>query len=146
MQKVIEQQESAENIIFCGDGQDDIELIMKKYPKKKFYCVSGNCDFYSKFEKNLYFELAGRKFFITHGDMYYVKSGYDKIVKAAKGKELDIVVFGHTHKEDKFYINGTHFLNPGSCWGHNSTFATIDIDENNGSVLTNIMLCNKNML
>ena len=35
---------------------------------------------------------------ITHGHYYYVSAGLEDIKKEARGRGMDIVMFGHTHR------------------------------------------------
>ena len=86
--------------------------------KAKFIYVFGNCDgeklFLSKTikgfggEANEYAykgEIDGRKIFMTH-----VPSTLDEVIGSG---EYDLVIYGHTHKQDIRKIGNTLVVNPG---------------------------------
>lgn len=120
-------------VIHCGDVCDDVELLKKKYDFK-FYNVRGNCDSDVNVPSELFFELCGKKFFVTHGDMYGVNWGYDRI--CYKGAEVgaDICIFGHTHIPiiEKYF--DMFILNPGSLasprGNSNFSYGFIEIIDN----------------
>ena len=51
---------------------------------------------------------------MTHGHKYNVKLGYDSIVNMACCAGADILLFGHTHRQVFFDVNGLTVMNPGS--------------------------------
>jgi putative phosphoesterase len=119
-------------VIHLGDGYRDMEIYKHTYPEMEFYCICGNCDLEMNGTYEMCFELAGKQFFITHGHMYGVKSGYQKIISAAKNKSADICLFGHTHKADIFNQDDILFINPGSInmeryFYRNPTFVMLEI-------------------
>lgn len=60
--------------------------------------------------------FGGVLFFYTHGHLFGVKSGYERIAEYAADRGADVVLFGHTHY--KTLRHGTPFspalFNPGS--------------------------------
>lgn len=92
-------------VIHCGD------FGRLKDSNNLFY-VRGNCDF--KGEKEILTHIGNRDIYITHGDLYNVKYGYDKIRYKALEKECSICFFGHTHRADMFIIDNVIFINPGA--------------------------------
>lgn len=99
-------------IIHLGDNIDDIEDIINGLDCR-FYGVRGNCDL-SNFPDELIVSIANKRFFITHGHKYGVKTGLNNIFY--KGKELgvDAVLFGHTHIKIASKEEGLWIINPGS--------------------------------
>ena len=73
------------------------------------YVVRGNNDwrFREKLQKSLRFEIEGVRFFLTH----------DKRDVSRRLEDVDVVIFGHSHKYFQEIIDGRLWLNPGSC-GH----------------------------
>ncbi|MCL2873741.1 MAG: YfcE family phosphodiesterase [Defluviitaleaceae bacterium] len=122
-------------IIHLGDGYDDVDEYKYIYSNINFYNVLGNCDVDNIGREEHVFEIANKRIFITHGHLYSVKSGYSKIISAAKEKSVDICLFGHTHKADIFYDSEILFMNPGSITykGTNGrrSFGVIDITDEN---------------
>ncbi|OJU13240.1 MAG: hypothetical protein BGN88_02445 [Clostridiales bacterium 43-6] len=110
----IETQNTADYVLFLGDGIRQFEDYSYLYPEKTFVAVRGNCDFFGR-EKLSETILAGNKrIFMTHGHSYYVKAGLDEAINAAKGQNADILLFGHTHVSYVGYENGLYIMNPGS--------------------------------
>ena len=84
---------------------------------------------------------------MTHGDLYGVKSGLGRLVKAADDKDVDIVLFGHTHLPLSVYLpegdesfgfalrKPLYLFNPGSIGGYERSFGCVTIDPR-GGVLT----------
>ena len=70
------------------------------------YVVRGNNDrdWASDIPYILKMELFGRKFFMTH---------QKKDIPAEV--DADVVIYGHSHRYAQDYIDGTLYLNPGSC-------------------------------
>lgn len=100
-------------LIHLGDNADDILSLKEKF-KGKVYVVKGNCDFGNKYPKEELIEALDKKIFITHGDMYDVKCGIQKLYYKAKELEADIALFGHTHMEIITEEDNVLFMNPGS--------------------------------
>lgn len=106
----------AEYIIFAGDMQRDIEELMKMFPQKNYIYILGNNDFFVSgvpYEK--VFTLGGKTIFLTHGHKYGVKMGLSSVSFAAREKNADICIFGHTHSRLLEEADGVTFFNPGSA-------------------------------
>lgn len=107
LDKIIEL-EKPDYIIFCGDGEKDILNY------ENVIGVSGNCDFYNFLPNSQTINLLNKKIFLTHGHLFCVKSGLNKLMYFAETNKIDIVIFGHTHSPFNEYIEKTLFFNPGS--------------------------------
>lgn len=131
--RIIRREEQSDAIIFLGDVTNDIEDFTYEYTNKKFYIVSGNCDFFPTYPYTAVAEIGGIKIFITHGHTLGVKSGIGALCRAAKQSECQIALYGHTHTPNIKYEDGLYIVNPGSCArsrdGANS-YAVIDIRDN----------------
>ena len=53
--------------------------------------------------------------------------GLYRLVCAARERQADILLFGHTHQPLIDYDDGLHILNPGSLHGSGGTYGTVDI-------------------
>jgi putative phosphoesterase len=75
--------------------------------------VAGNCDprLGSSYEL---IELAGVRFYVTHGHTLGVKISVAELVQSAARHRCDVVLFGHTHVPQIFSDRGILFVNPGS--------------------------------
>ena len=105
--------ETPDMVIHLGDCVNDVYEMRKEFPDIPFEFVKGNCDLAQEpVEKILLIEE--KKVMICHGHMYHVKSGYLNIEYSAKEKQVDAVLFGHTHQAFYNNHNGVVMLNPGS--------------------------------
>ncbi|MBQ7949027.1 MAG: metallophosphoesterase [Clostridia bacterium] len=105
----------AENdyVIHLGDGAGDMREVRGLYPEKVYAC-GGNCDFFSPLPDAGEIELEGVKIFFCHGHKYGVKSDLHTLAQAAKSRDCDIALFGHTHSACIEEIEGVLLINPGS--------------------------------
>jgi len=97
-------------MIHCGDS----ELPPDHHSISGYLTVMGNCDFGGGYPLETISEVAGRKFFITHGHRYSVKSTLMNLKYKAQEVNADIVCFGHSHVFGAEVIDGILFLNPSS--------------------------------
>ena len=139
MDKAVRMHKSAEVIIFCGDGLNEIEYEEQFYKDRIFHKVRGNNDMFSSEDKTKIVKIENKTILITHGHSFFVKSSLDNLINKAKSVKADIVVFGHTHKAYQNYEDGLYVLNPGSASYHSypRTYGYIDIINN--SIITNIV-------
>ena len=97
---------TCEIVLHGGDisGPETLEKVRNLCGN--FYVVRGNNDrdWASDIPYTLCMELYGRKFFMTH-----------KKKDIPSDVEADVVIYGHSHRYAQDYINGTLYLNPGSC-------------------------------
>jgi|SRR5579875_2779415 len=96
-------------MIHCGDSQ----LMPEHKSMTGYLTVMGNCDF-GGYPLETTTEMAGRKFFITHGHKFSVKMSLMNLVYKAEEVDADIVCFGHSHVLGAEVIDGRLYLNPGS--------------------------------
>lgn len=137
VRRAILEQPSAEVVIFCGDGENDLEAMRRSYPEKAFYLVRGNCDWGSGLELRGTLTVEGVKIFFTHGHIYSAKLTDSEVIAAARGCGADILLYGHTHSPRNDYQEGLYILNPGSCRGYLGTYGVVDLTK--GGILTNII-------
>ena len=86
-----------------GEGPED---LIKKYQ-----------DIIAKYnsEGTLFLvDLFGKKVLLTHGHLFNVKTTLKELEKKARYENVDICIFGHTHKEFLEEKNGITFVNPGA--------------------------------
>ena len=113
-QKVMEL-EKPELVIFAGDHSTDALDISLVYEEIPFKIVRGNTDFSDrKTDDEIKFEINGKKIFLTHGHLQRVKSSLNELEIRAKEEEVDICIFGHTHRELEIEKDGILYLNPGA--------------------------------
>lgn len=87
-------------VFFLGDGIRDIDDRIDGVPVIR---VRGNCDWNVgdatdvPEEETVCFE--GHRIFLTHGHRFGAKSGTGGLLRAAREREAEIVLFGHTHRQ-----------------------------------------------
>jgi len=153
----------ADALVFCGDGFADImSVIQESFFNEKLraflppviVCARGNGDsgFVTipvddeiskkmgaykeyKVKTEVKFEVAGRIVLAVHGNRQNVDFGLDNLCNLAYSEDADLVFYGHTHLHAREDIDGTLFLNPGSCTrprgGQPPSFAIISFPGEN---------------
>ena len=76
--------------------------------------VPGNCDFRPTEPAERLLELRGKRILLCHGHTYGVKQSLVTAGFAAEEQQLDLFLFGHTHRPLVDRRGRTLFLNPGS--------------------------------
>lgn len=133
LDKILTSQPDARYVFFLGDNIADIEDFEFLYANKKFFAVSGNCDFGSIVPTVGVETVAGKKILYTHGHTFNVKYTTENLKITAKQNGCDIVLFGHTHISKILYEDGIYIVNPGSCSSPRegrASYAVIDITDN----------------
>ena len=128
MQEAFEQYDY---VVFLGDGLMKVRYFEYEHPEK-FLFVRGNCDGYDETPLRLILDFDGVRVMLTHGHEERVKYGLMGILGVAKTQEVQVVLFGHTHRPEVTEIDGILFVNPGSAaslYGRGGTFAELVISE-----------------
>ncbi len=128
---------SAEVVIHCGDGADELEEAKKMFPNRMFISVRGNCDLFSQSPDTQSITLEGKRIFVTHGHLYNVKRDLLNLKFGAKEAQADIVIFGHTHIPLELFDDGVYYLNPGSLRGYGGSYLSLEITK--AGVMTRIL-------
>ena len=124
----------AENdyIIHLGDGANDMRDIRSLYPDKVYACA-GNCDYSSVLPDDGILEVEGVRIFFCHGHKYDVRAGLDVLAYAARERDCDVALFGHTHNAVISEIGGVTLVNPGSLqthvWDGNTSYAYLVVNN-----------------
>lgn len=107
-------------VFFLGDGLSDIGDRWEDIPVIR---VRGNCDWRfpdAPVDEQAVLSFEGHRLLLTHGHLYGAKSGIGRLLRAAESEQADIVLFGHTHRQELQTIpNETtgktiYLFNPGS--------------------------------
>jgi len=135
-----------QHVFHLGDGCDDMDVFVCRYPNVIFHVLQGNCDMFSSsgisYPNKLIVDVEGKKILAAHGHKYGVKTSYDRMCYAALEAGADICLFGHTHAQTNFEYEGIQFVNPGAIYQHGKTpnYAIIDISDNSVSVRLNPLI------
>jgi putative phosphoesterase len=118
-------------ILHAGDMVD--LRVLKIFGEKEVKAVCGNMDNYSvqeKFPKQLLFEINGFKFLLIHG--WGSPWGIEERI-SAEFKDVDCIVYGHTHKPANHKKGNVLFFNPGSAvdryFASSRTIGILEIDK-----------------
>lgn len=115
-------------VFHLGDGYRDMDGYLTEFPA--VFRVRGNCDWCGG-DLELLTPLFGRRFLLTHGHRYHVKSTMSLLMASAHETGADCALFGHTHEPYNEYNAGRLYLNPGAaCDGR---FSILRV-ENDGSL------------
>lgn len=125
LEQVLERHPDICTVIFLGDGLSGVEEIAAHHAERTFLCVPGNCDHDPLAPAVTVEMLGGKRFLITHGHKHNVKYGLYTIEMAARERQADIALFGHTHQPIAEYVDGLYLCNPGSL-GYRGDYAIID--------------------
>ncbi len=123
--------------VFLGDGEHDFEkvrpLLLDHNPYIYISAVRGNNDYGSPLPDLDEFFLGSRKCIATHGHLYRVKYGLERLCYAAQEREATLALFGHTHHSHIEEAHGVLLVNPGSVSDsglRKPAYAQLLVDEN----------------
>lgn len=125
--EVEETLQGCEAILHGGDVNKP-EIIEKLNRIAPTYVVRGNNDkeWAGKLPETLTVSLCGIRFYMVHNKKYIPKREEDL-------KDVDIIVYGHSHKYEEKQENGRLLLNPGSCgprrFTQPITFAVLAVED-----------------
>ena len=120
-----------DRIVHLGDGWRDAEELHARYPALPLERVPGNCDYGCRDEaQERILLLGGKRILLCHGHTLRVKSGLLTAYYTAQERQVDALLFGHTHEPYIDERGGTIFLNPGSIGAHyRPTYATLELRD-----------------
>lgn len=101
-----------DRLIHLGDYVADAKKIGEKL-SIPYEAVAGNCD--GSLDRGKMSLIDGKKIFLTHGNLFDVKTDLTRIYYHALEMGADAVFFGHTHMQYFDMHDGILFLNPGSA-------------------------------
>jgi len=124
--------ETPELILHLGDHDRDCIDIEFEYPQIPLRSVRGNCDRSSAGLDMDEFSFENKRFFMTHGHLFSVKTGKTKIIETSVDRGVDILLFGHTHIPHYSVIGSLTAVNPGNIGEGGKHYAIIEIK--NGAI------------
>lgn len=136
VKQVIEQVGEVDMMIHLGDIErgDDYIRSIAKCPPEKVYLISGNNDYNLTLPYQDIIDIEGYRTLITHGHRFYVNAGTGYLREYAQQNNIDVVMFGHTHKPYIDIGEDVTILNPGSLSyprqeGRKNTFLVMEVDK-----------------
>ena len=130
LRRALEQQPQARHIVFLGDCLRDAQAVSPDFDDRQWHLVRGNNDWWSGQDSAPDADLLcvnGCRLFLTHGHLYRVKWGLEDAMQAARERQAQVLLFGHTHVPLVDYQDGLHLLNPGSLGAGRGTYGVVDL-------------------
>ncbi len=124
--------EQPELVLHLGDHISDMRSLQMEYPAVRMIGVKGNCDFTSleSDENTRLITIEEKRILMTHGHLYNVKFGLDKLMWYAMEQQADIVLFGHTHRPLRDMYKEMWVVNPGTIGsGGELSYAVVNINS-----------------
>lgn len=139
LESALSEHQDADAVIVCGDLEMeyyDVEEIIRRCTSRSIdiRMVRGNCDFYissfSGVPDKITVSLSPvSRALVTHGHLYHAST--DIMAYIAHENNCNVVIYGHTHRQQDKEIYGIRFLNPGSI--RNGNYMIINT-ESNGAI------------
>ncbi len=134
-EQIIEIGKRVNGIICTGDLTSKKVLDELKKANKNLIVVKGNCDFLN-LPRYREFEVENRKIGVIHSDQFG-RGNLEALKEFAKSKNLNVLIFGHTHKSLVKKEENLLLLNPGTATGvllgaeveTERTYAILQINE-----------------
>ena len=142
MAKVISR-DKYDAVLFLGDGINDFDRLCQSYiGSARLIAVKGNCDFFDGTPEERIIDLDGFRVLMLHGHTKNVKHGTGVLEYYAREKEVDLVLYGHTHSRDIRRIDGEkrfYIFNPGSIGASSYLSPSFGyIETVNGQIVLNV--------
>ncbi len=133
LETVIKKTGPVDLFIHLGDieGHEDYIEAIVGCP---VHMVSGNNDFFSELPREEELQIGRYRVLITHGHYYGVSVGTSRLKEEAASRNLDIVMYGHTHRPEIDREEQVTVLNPGSLsyprqWGRKPSYLIMELDN-----------------
>ena len=92
------ERETPRMIFHLGDCWRDGKRLHDRFPDIPFEQVPGNCDFRSQEAAERLVFVEDKRVLLCHGHTYGVKQSLMAAGYAAEEQNLDVFLFGHTHR------------------------------------------------
>ena len=112
-------------IFHLGDCWRDAEKLHDRFPDIPLEQVPGNCDYRPLEPAERLLCLEDKRILLCHGHTYGVKQSLLSAGFAAEEQNLDLFLFGHTHRPLVDRRGKTLFVNPGSIGDYRRPFYAI---------------------
>ena len=105
MNQAIKLNSDADMTVHLGDGASDLSRTLPDNCGGSYVFIEGNGEYYGwigvdrRYRPQRYamVEFEGKKIFMTHGHIFEVKFGLEKLLARAYSEGADIILYGHTH-------------------------------------------------
>ena len=114
-----------DGLLFLGDGLHDLDSIKPLIPV--IHAVRGNCDLFGAQDEETV-SLGGVRVLLCHGHSRYVKIGLDRLLYRAQEADVQVALYGHTHRPHCEWVHGVLLFNPGAM--NMGRYAVLSIEAN----------------
>lgn len=114
-------------VLHLGDCVEDFLALHSRFSEIPMEHVPGNCDYGAEGPLTKLLTLEHVPIMLTHGHQYGVKSGYLRVIYAAREQQADILLFGHTHHAECFQEGSLWVMNPGAA--KNGSYGIITLNQ-----------------
>lgn len=135
LHEIIKESGPYDGFIHLGDSEGSEEKFAGWVGKDcESYMVLGNNDFFSDLDREKEIQIGKYRILLTHGHYYNVSLGVERLEQEARERNMDIVMYGHTHRPFYEVHNGIIILNPGSLSyprqeGRKPSYMIMELDE-----------------
>ena len=133
LERVLEKVGDIDLFIHCGDlegGEDYIRALVDV----PCYMVAGNNDWFSDLQREMEISVDDYRIWITHGNNYGASMGPERLLEEAAARNVDVVMYGHTHRPLIEYQDNIVIVNPGNLSyprqnGRKPSYLIMEIDR-----------------
>lgn len=101
----------------------DMCLAKNMYEPLHLITVKGNNDFGSDEPYMRILDLKGLRVMLTHGHKEHVKFTHETLINVALAQQVDVVIYGHTHRPFYQMDRGLTLINPGALGDYRKSYA-----------------------
>ncbi len=124
--EVLNALQDCDYILHAGDFAEEQVLDQIRF-LANLYVVRGNSDFW-------WADFLAEKQCFRIGELNFVLV-HNRLRAGPEAEDANVVVYGHTHHYSAEIVNGTLWLNPGSCgisrYGEELSFVLMEIENKN---------------
>ena len=134
LEEVLDREGPIDMLVHLGDVEGGEDYICA-LADCETHIIAGNNDFFSELDREKEINIGKYRVLLTHGHYYNVSLGVERLELEARERNLDIIMYGHTHRPFYEVHNGVIILNPGSLSyprqeGRKPSYMVMEIDEN----------------
>ncbi|MBP5416727.1 MAG: metallophosphoesterase [Clostridiales bacterium] len=136
LENALSKHQDVDMVIVCGDLEMetyDVEEIIRRATSRSMdiRMVRGNCDSYFSSSAGVPDQIkiplsSISRALVTHGHLYHASP--EIMAYSAQEHQCNVVIYGHTHRQQDKEIYGIRFLNPGSI--RNGNYMILETDKN----------------
>lgn len=113
LDEVLEREGAIDMLLHLGDIEGE-ECYIEEIAQWPYHMIAGNNDIFSHLSKDKEVKIGKYKIWMTHGHNYMVNMNTERLRWAATARDVDIVLFGHTHRPYLDVDGKPMVVNPGS--------------------------------